>query len=424
MARICLLTPTQPSVNPRIVKEADALAEVGHKVHVFCGHTIPWADESDERLLGKRKWTCAYVGGMPGSARHWWTRVRHGVIRRFPQIWKLSRELAKCALARIVPELRAAALEFDADLYIAHYVGALAVAANVAKKKGVPFAFDAEDFESGYYEYNTGPRSIDHLTEQVEGECLPQCCYVTAASPGIASASALKYGIPTPTSILNVFPLAERPLQFRETDARAPLKLYWFSQTIGADRGLEDVIRALAILRDSDIKIYIRGRSASGYQEQMLRFASEKGLEDSKVHFLPPAPTEDMIRLSAEYDVGLALEQPASPNRDLCLTNKIFSYLLAGNAVAATSTKGQTAIIERLGAAGFVYEPGDVEALARGLRMWHDDRCELDQARRTAWLLATHQFNWDIEKRKFVQLVNAALMQHENSLAVRSSAVG
>jgi hypothetical protein len=31
-----------------------------------------------------------------------------------------------------------------------------------------------------------------------------------------------------------------------------------------------------------------------------------------------------MIRAAAEFDVGLALEQLVSLNRDLCLTNKIF----------------------------------------------------------------------------------------------------
>ena len=64
---------------------------------------------------------------------------------------------------------------------------------------------------------------------------------------------------------------------------------------------------------------------------------------------LSTGASEDMIRLSAEYDVGLALGTTRQPNRDLCLTNKIFSYLLAGNAVAATSTTAQKAIVETLG---------------------------------------------------------------------------
>jgi glycosyltransferase involved in cell wall biosynthesis len=424
MAKICLLTPTQPSINPRLVKEADALVEVGHQVHVLCSHTVPWADHSDEILLRTRLWSCSYVGGEPGSARYWWSRLRHGVIRRFPQAWKPAREYARFALSRVTPELQVAAFQLEADLYVAHYVGALAAAGVVAEKKGALLAFDAEDFESGYYEYKTGPRAIDLLTEEVEREYLPQCCYVTAASPGIGAAHASKYGIATPTSILNVFPLRERPLQFRETSPGGPLKVYWFSQTIGPGRGLENVIRAMAVLRDCDIELYLRGRCTSGYEERLLQLAQDNELDLAKVHFCPPAPAEDMIRLSAEYDVGLALEQPDSPNRDLCLTNKIFSYLLAGNVVAATSTTGQRAIVKTLGPAGFLYEPGDSEALAGGLRSWHDDRSELQRARRAAWGLGTHQFNWDLEKKKLVEGVNGVLMHQESGSTLGSTVIG
>jgi glycosyltransferase involved in cell wall biosynthesis len=424
MAKICLLTPTQPSINPRLVKEADALVEAGHQVHVLCSHTVPWADDSDEILLRTRRWACSYVGGAPGSARYWWTRLRHGVIRRFPQTWGLARECARWALSRITPDLQIAAFQFEADLYVAHYVGALTAAGAVAKKKGALLAFDAEDFESGYYEYKTGPQPIDLLAEEVERQYLPHCCYVTAASPGIAAAYAAKYGIPTPTSILNVFPLAERPLQFRETNPDGPLRLYWFSQTIGPGRGLENVIHAMAILRDCDIELYLRGRCSSGYEVLLRRAARDSGLDVTKIIFCPPAPTDDMIKLSAEYDVGLALEQPTSPNRDLCLTNKIFSYLLAGNAVAATATTGQRTILETIDPAGFLYEAGDSEALARGLRFWHDDRSELQRARRAAWSVGTHKFNWDLEKKTLVEVVNRVLMHQESGSIVRSSVIG
>lgn len=47
-----------------------------------------------------------------------------------------------------------------------------------------------------------------------------------------------------------------------------------------------------------------------------------------------------MIRTAANLDFGSAFEQTVSPNRELCLTNKIFSYLLAGNAIEAVALRG------------------------------------------------------------------------------------
>jgi hypothetical protein len=165
----------------------------------------------------------------------------------------------------VTPELLLAASRYQADLYVAHYTGALAAAVPAAKKNHCLVAFDAEDFESGYYNNDNGPQAIDLLIERLERKYLPACSFVTAASPGIAAAYMTKYGIPMPTSILNVFSLAERPQQFRMTVAKGPMRLYWFSQTVGLGRGLEDVIRAMGKLRDCEIGCFEWSRFAGYY---------------------------------------------------------------------------------------------------------------------------------------------------------------
>jgi glycosyltransferase involved in cell wall biosynthesis len=409
MSRICVMTTGQPSINPRLVKEADALAEVGHQVHVLCAHTVSWADEADKALLSSRRWTCSYVGGEPRSLLHYWTRLRHRAVRCCLAAWKARDGLGHRALCRVTPELLAGAARCEADLYIAHYTGALAAAVPAAKKNRCLVAFDAEDFESGYYHDDNGPGPIDVLIENLERDYLPACCYVTAASPGIAAAYSTKYSIPMPTSILNVFSLAERPQQFRATDSKGPMRLYWFSQTVGLGRGLEDVIRAMGKLRDCEIELHLRGLARPDHWRHLRDLASSNGLNPRAIVLHAPAAPGEMISAAAEFDVGLALEQPVSLNRDLCLTNKIFSYLLAGNAIAATSTTGQQPIIEAIGRAGFLYEPGDVNALAKGLHSWSYDRQELGRARSEAWSWGTRQYNWDIEKKKLLDVVGDVL---------------
>src|SRR5689334_4926415 len=135
MARICIVSPGQPSVNPRLVKEADALAEAGHEIKVVCSHYASWADEFDRELLRERSWTCDYVGGdFNGSKReYFWTRSRNGLARRLAFAWQWSGTLRRYSLARTVPELERAAKSANADLYIAHYAGALVAAGNAAQ---------------------------------------------------------------------------------------------------------------------------------------------------------------------------------------------------------------------------------------------------------------------------------------------------
>ena len=418
MAKICLMSPGQPAINPRLVKEADALVEAGHQVHVFCSHMVSWADEADKALLHRRRWTYSYVGGATGSFFYWWTRLRHRVVRKFPGVWRAGSWLGDRALCRVTPELQAAASHYKADLYVAHYTGALAAAVQAAKKNGSLVAFDAEDFESGYYDNDHGRQKIDLLTEDAERKYLPECCYVTAASPGIAAAYQEKYGIPMPTSVLNVFPLAERPQQFRTTASSGPMRLYWFSQTIGLGRGLEDVIRAMGRLTDCEIELHLRGSARPEHWEQLQKLAAASGVQPRAILLHAPKAPDEMIRAAAEFDVGLALEQPLSLNRDVCLTNKIFSYLLAGNAIAATATAGQRPIVESIGKAGFPYAPGDIDALANGLRRWSQDRRQLQHARWEAWSWGADAFNWDIEKKKLLDIVAGVLRGRECAKSV------
>src|SRR5712664_4131585 len=100
--RICLLTPGQPSTNPRLVKEADALAEAGFDVHVVYAHWADWAAETDRELLASRRWKWSCVGGSPRgqAARYRWTRLRHGLSRRAAPKLTGARWLRRWALSR------------------------------------------------------------------------------------------------------------------------------------------------------------------------------------------------------------------------------------------------------------------------------------------------------------------------------------
>lgn len=405
MARVCLLTPGQLSVSPRVVKEADALTEAGYEVEVFCAHWTAWADETDRMLLKSRRWACTYVGGHPLHNRipYVWTRLRHRVSRCAIAFVRHSL-LQRWALCRVLPELECATRRKPADLYLAHYAGTLPAAVTAAQKYGACAGFDAEDFES------SGSGSFaGAVREYVERQYLPQCSYMTVASPGIAEAYSVKYSIPRPVPILNVFPLSLRPKEFRRSKRSGLLTLYWFSQTIGAKRGLEDVIQAMGRLRGLDIELHLRGAWQPGYQQRLFQFAELSGVKPQKIIIHKPASQDEMVRLASEFDVGLALEPGRDRNNDIALSNKIFTYLLAGNAVIATATTAQKPIMESLGEAGFCYQPGDVYTLTQRLEKWFQDRTSLEEARRQAWDVGTWRYNWDLEKKKFLILIEKTL---------------
>jgi hypothetical protein len=169
-----------------------------------------------------------------------------------------------------------------ADLYIAHYVAALPAAAMAARLHGALLGFDAEDFHSGEGTGALGDVFRMRMIEIVERAALPACAHMTAAAPLIAKAYTARYGIASPATVLNVFPLSMAPAEPRPVRSRegaAGLRAYWFSQTIGLDRGLQSFIEAMA-RTTTRVTLDIRGSNRWGHGDALLTLAASLGLAD------------------------------------------------------------------------------------------------------------------------------------------------
>jgi glycosyltransferase involved in cell wall biosynthesis len=409
MARICLVTTSQPSANPRLVKEADALVEAGHVVHVVGAHWVDWATTADALLVASRGWTFSFVDWRRNvRPTLWWmSRVRQHAARRACQIVGPISGLAEPALTRLAPELGREVRRHASDLYIAHNLGALPVAIDAARGTGARVGFDAEDFHSGQLTPDRdGP--LLALTQAIERRSLPKCDYVTAAAPLIADAYAALCGIATPDVVLNVFSRRHRPALPRPR-REGPVRLYWFSQTIGPDRGLEDAVAALALLRRPDVELHLRGRWQEGYEAQLRRVAADAGLAGNRMVVHAPAAPDEMVALAFDMDIGLALEPPVSFNNDILWSNKVFTYLLGGTPAVLSRTAGQSRLAPLLGEAAVMYTPGDVAGLAAALDRWTSDASALGHARAVAWQLGDERYNWEIEQRQFLRIVDGVL---------------
>lgn len=121
------------------------------------------------------------------------------------------------------------------------------------------------------------------------------------------------------------------------------------------------------------------------------------------------------------FDVGLALERPENANYSRTVTNKLFSYLLAGLSVAASDTPGQRQVMSQVLNAGLLYPAGDGRALADLLVNWVRDRQALRVAQQASWEAARARFCWDRECEKFLGIF-AAPASAEPVLAGRSTA--
>ena len=134
---------------------------------------------------------------------------------------------------RINRELLAATVRQECD-FIYGGGSALVATAAAAAKSNTPFGLDLEDFHSAEEVGQIG------TVEEIERRLLQRSVFLTAGSAAIAKGYRAKYKLRV-EPINNTFSL--RLLAPSPQVTREPLKIYWFSQTIGRGRGLEEAVR-------------------------------------------------------------------------------------------------------------------------------------------------------------------------------------
>ena len=409
--RICLISSIHPWVNPRLVKEADALAECGHEVFVVTKRVDRWSDDRDALMLQGKRWSATRVGLMrdePADRWHWLSSaVRAKLAWRAYRAAGTSR-LAEEAYYRGFPLVLQAAIETRAHFFIAHTQGAMPIAARAAAQAGVGFGFDCEDLLAEEAADGLREPSLRQAILDIERRYLPQAAYVMATSQAMATYLVQQYGIREPGVIYNVFPRSEfedlpPPLRRQQ---RETLELVWISATIGPGRGLEDAVLALARLPEN-VRLTIFGRMLPSYEPVLNGLVARMGVK-GRMSVRPIPQPADVASAMAAFDVGLSLDLNDCANRSLTICNKVFEYLQAGLVLGMTDTPGQREVIERVPEAGFVYAPGDDAGLAASLRKYVSDHDVLVAAQTAAWNAGRERFNWDHDREVFLRTFERA----------------
>lgn len=408
MKRVTFITPAHISCNPRLFKEANTLHSAGFQVRVVAGDYSPEARILDNSISPEPPWSWVKVplGSKPIYLA---TRFLQKLAQKLAaHKYILNLSIATFSNSPISYQLAKAAAAEPADLYIAHCLAALPAAVMAAEKHHGKVGFDAEDFHIGELPDTPENQAEIAVRDVIERSLLPRCDYLTAASPLIAEAYRQRYGVEM-TTILNVFPLSEAPPSLNQNQKiNSPPSLYWFSQTIGSGRGIESIVLAMGKMQ-TPVNLYLRGYPARGYLDGLMDLAQSVGVGE-RLHILPSAPPGDMAKLAANYDLGLSLEITEPQNRAICLTNKIFTYLLAGIPVLLSHTPAQSQLAEQLGEAAILVDIHDTLSLASILDHWFTDAVRMENARAKARQLGQEVYNWDVEQCKFLGMIRNTFM--------------
>ena len=381
----------------------------GYDVHlVSSAHYAP-VEPLDQPILRRATWRNIRVRTAAGP-QAFLQRLRRRWLRRFrPPVPQLSLHQALLLHCPGLPRLAAAAAATRADFFHGHCVAGLAAAAQAAASCSAPYGFDAEDFhEAETVEVERDPFE-GAIVRQIMRAYLRGAKLLTAASPLIAAEYQKTCKVEMEV-LLNVFPLRHAPAEpsaARRISASTPARLYWFSQTVGPGRGLEGMFEVMARMQ-TPVEMHLRG-FVSGVHAACLRARAAQAGVGRPLVFLPPESPDEMVRLAAGAELGLALEESCPRNRDLCLTNKIFVYLLAGIPQVLSQTAAQAAFAPELGSAAILGALERPAQLALRLDQFFSDTDRIRAARECAWDLARTRYCWEKEKNKLLAAVRRVL---------------
>jgi glycosyltransferase involved in cell wall biosynthesis len=401
---VALVTSAQPSANPRLVKEAKSLLQAGYFVTVIWCPISPWADDFDQQLfddLREINWVKAGYHYKYEPFGFWYARIRQKIWQFTYKIFYNCLDASIKSQVLFSQEIEKLTVLQKADIYIGHNLGALPAIVKASKKFKSKSIFDFEDFHRGEAAEGTMQTK---LVKEIENLYIPLVDILTTSSSAITSAYQTIFPNKNFTTINNCFSLSYAVDCLQKLPDK-PLKLFWFSQYVGKQRGLQNVIRAMSNFKSAEISLILLGTATYEVKQYFYLLMDEFGLHKSQVEFLDPVKESDIVKIASMAHVGLATEYAHNTNRDLCLTNKLFMYLLAGNALLMTDTKSQQLFFQENPNIGLLYEQENERSLVNALKYYINNLALLQEHREKSFQLAKTKYNWDLEKHKFLLLL-------------------
>ena len=335
---ICIITQSHLCHNPRVLKEAVTLSQNGYTVHIL--NCIFSKELLDQDLSLIKNHTICLKAISDFSKSNYKSFLDRCVKKFGVFLIKYLNIETSLSLGYGSFKYYKACKSINADLYICHqelatYIG------NKLIRSGCKVAFDLEDwYAEDLLPLARSERPVN-LLRKIESIALNEGLFCTTTSNVLANKLSITYSCKLPHLIYNVFP-SQNNLLNKQKEFSNPLKLFWFSQTIGPGRGLEQFIVLSNSLKNK-FELHLLGNIDTSYQESLKTLMPTK----HKLYFHEIVEEQKLAEKIASFDIGLALELAAPLSRNYTITNKFFQYLQAGLPIITSETQGQNEGFEK-----------------------------------------------------------------------------
>lgn len=408
--RYVIVSGFQVINNPRVVKEADAIAELGHEVIVLAAIHRALDLPRIEAMVRDRKWQHIPVvdltrTGPMNRLRGTWLRAMARLMREAGQRFGYEHPMQ---LGYEAGSLLRTARRLNADLYSLHLEKALWVGTKLIHD-GRAVRIDMEDWYSEDGLPADQSKRPLNMMRRDESFLLTNAVHSTTTSHVLAEALVQAYGCAMPEVIHNSFASEERFVTdgciIDRKDTSIP-SITWFSQTIGPGRGLEALMLAVTMI-DAPFEVHLRGTPRHGYIEQLMADLSPE--VRARIHVHPQVPQEELLSRLSEHDIGYCGELSDCASRHLTIPNKVFEYMRADLAIIASDTAGQKEVAATAPEAVRLFAQGDAVALAGVLRPLIEDADTRRKAAAASVMALEQHFSWEISKARLQAQVSGYL---------------
>lgn len=256
-------------------------------------------------------------------------------------------------------------------IYVWHPPLTVGVAAwAIARMRGIPFVYDVQDIwpESAVLAGILSEGALVRFMRKLERFVYRRAAHILTPTEG-ARRDIVAKGVP-PERVTTLPHWVDETLfheRFSEDAVGAKRnELGWgdefvvlFAGNLGMVQGLETVVEAAVLLRESRVRFVFAGDGADRDRLEGLVAARRLG---SKVSFLGRRPMAEMPALMGAADLLLVHLRPSELSK-LVIPSKTMAYLAAGKPILM-AMEGSAADLVREANAGFVIKPGDPRLLS------------------------------------------------------------
>jgi len=354
--RIVMLVNTDLRTDPRVQREAKALANQGFQVTILCPRwsrhpedcTLNWGPNIEFRLL-------------PPSY------VRFNVY--YPYLH--GRHMLQAAVSE------------DAWAYHSHDLDMSMIALLAATRKKVACVCDFHEWYSENVSYNRlTQRYRPHaffkrwIYQNMERLVLHTATEVITVCDSIGQSLVKVYQAPRHVHIIRNIPEIKIFDPSPTIDLKKELAIpgdkiiVLYQGGLGPSRNLEPVIEAMA--KVANAVFVIRGPGYEFWAKKYYRMAKRLKVRD-KIHCLPPVPSTQVVAEARGADMGLwTLLANVGLNFKYSLPNKVFEYIAAGVPLLAADLPEVRKIV--LGyKIGVCFDPESPRSIARAINQLADN---------------------------------------------------